>query len=28
VHTIEWGLSDDAGKASGIGSRYFTVSNQ
>jgi hypothetical protein len=27
VHTIAWGVRDDAGKAQGIGSRYFTVDN-
>jgi hypothetical protein len=27
VHTIEWGVRDDAGNAQGIGSRYFTVGN-
>jgi hypothetical protein len=27
VHTIEWGVADNAGNAEGIGSRYFTVSN-
>ena len=27
VHTIAWGVTDSAGVASGIGSRYFTVSN-
>ena len=27
VHTIAWVATDDAGKATGIGSRYFTVQN-
>jgi hypothetical protein len=27
VHTIAWGVTDDAGIAEGIGSRYFTVQN-
>jgi hypothetical protein len=27
VHTIAWGVTDDAGAAVGIGSRYFTVQN-
>jgi hypothetical protein len=27
VHTIAWGVSDNAGNAEGIGSRYFTVLN-
>jgi hypothetical protein len=27
VHTIAWGVVDNAGNAQGIGSRYFTVSN-
>ena len=27
VHTIAWGVTDDAGVAEGIGSRYFTVQN-
>jgi Peptidase family M28/Viral BACON domain len=27
VHTIVWSVDDSAGKASGIGSRYFTVVN-
>jgi hypothetical protein len=27
VHTIAWGVIDDAGVAEGIGSRYFTVQN-
>jgi hypothetical protein len=27
VHTIAWGVSDAAGNAEGIGSRYFTVLN-
>jgi hypothetical protein len=27
VHTIAWGVVDDAGNGQGIGSRYFTVSN-
>jgi hypothetical protein len=27
VHTIEWGVTDNAGNAEGIGSRYFTVLN-
>jgi Viral BACON domain len=27
VHTIAWSVVDSAGKASGIGSRYFTVAN-
>ncbi len=27
VHTIAWGVSDSAGNAEGIGSRYFTVLN-
>ena len=27
VHTIAWGVTDDAGAAEGIGSRYFTVQN-
>ena len=27
VHTIAWVVTDDHGEASGIGSRYFTVSN-
>ena len=27
VHTIAWGVIDDAGSAEGIGSRYFTVQN-
>ena len=27
VHTIAWGVVDDAGNAQGIGSRYFTVNN-
>jgi hypothetical protein len=27
VHTIAWVVSDNAGAAAGIGSRYFTVSN-
>ena len=25
VHTISWGVTDNAGNAEGIGSRYFTV---
>ena len=27
VHTIAWGVTDDAGVTEGIGSRYFTVQN-
>ncbi|MEP6593464.1 MAG: hypothetical protein ABJC51_07220, partial [Acidobacteriota bacterium] len=27
VHTIAWGVTDNAGNAEGIGSRYFTVLN-
>jgi hypothetical protein len=27
VHTIEWGVTDNAGNVEGIGSRYFTVLN-
>jgi hypothetical protein len=27
VHTISWGVTDNAGHTSGIGSRYFTVAN-
>ncbi|MCP5102907.1 MAG: hypothetical protein GY950_06000 [bacterium] len=27
VHTIQWAVTDDAGNADGIGSRYFTVRN-
>ena len=27
VHTIAWGVVDNAGHAAGIGSRYFTVAN-
>ncbi len=27
VHTIAWSVTDNAGKAQGIGSRYFTVEN-
>ena len=27
VHTISWGVTDNAGNAEGIGSRYFTVLN-
>jgi hypothetical protein len=27
VHTIAWGVTDDAGNAEGLGSRYFTVLN-
>jgi hypothetical protein len=27
VYTIAWGVSDQAGNAQGIGSRYFTVNN-
>ena len=27
VHTIAWGVIDDAGVAEGIGSRYFTIQN-
>jgi putative Ig domain-containing protein/carboxypeptidase family protein len=27
VHTIAWVVTDDAGQATGIGSRYFTVQN-
>ena len=27
VHTIAWSVRDDAGKESGIGSRYFTIFN-
>ena len=27
VHTISWLVTDNLGSASGIGSRYFTVSN-
>lgn len=27
VHTIAWGVADNAGNAEGIGSRYFTVLN-
>ena len=27
VHTISWGVTDNAGNAEGIGSRYFTVVN-
>jgi hypothetical protein len=27
VHTISWLVTDNLGTASGIGSRYFTVSN-
>jgi hypothetical protein len=27
VHTIAWGVADNAGNGQGIGSRYFTVSN-
>ena len=27
VHTIAWGVGDDAGHVSGVGSRYFTVAN-
>jgi hypothetical protein len=27
VHTIAWGVTDNNGRADGIGSRYFTVSN-
>ncbi len=27
VHTIAWSVTDNAGKAQGIGSRYFTVAN-
>jgi hypothetical protein len=25
LHTIAWGVTDSAGRADGIGSRYFTV---
>ncbi|MCP4221180.1 MAG: hypothetical protein GY765_41505 [bacterium] len=28
VHTISWGVSDDAGNSDGIGSRYFTIQNE
>ncbi len=27
LHTISWNVTDDAGNAEGIGSRYFTVAN-
>ena len=27
VHTIAWGVADNAGHVSGVGSRYFTVAN-
>jgi hypothetical protein len=27
VHTIAWGVTDNANRASGVGSRYFTVAN-
>lgn len=27
IHTIQWTVSDDAGNADGIGSRYFSVQN-
>jgi phosphodiesterase/alkaline phosphatase D-like protein len=27
VHTISWSVTDDAGNADGIGSRYFTIQN-
>ena len=27
VHTIAWVVTDDAGAAAGIGSRFFTVDN-
>lgn len=27
VHTIAWSVTDNAGKAQGIGSRYFTAEN-
>ncbi|MCP4148354.1 MAG: hypothetical protein GY757_11440 [bacterium] len=27
VHTIAWGVSDDAGNADGIGSRFFSIQN-
>jgi beta-lactamase superfamily II metal-dependent hydrolase len=27
VHTIAWGVVDNAGRSAGIGSRYFTVAN-
>ncbi|UCH95029.1 MAG: hypothetical protein JSV88_32905 [Candidatus Aminicenantes bacterium] len=27
VHTISWGVSDNAGNSDGIGSRYFTIQN-
>jgi hypothetical protein len=27
VHTIAWIIRDDAGQASGVGSRFFTVQN-
>jgi len=27
IHTIAWIIRDDAGQASGVGSRYFRVQN-
>ena len=27
VHTLAWGVVDNAGRSAGIGSRYFTVAN-
>ncbi|MCP4215499.1 MAG: hypothetical protein GY765_12670, partial [bacterium] len=28
VHTISWGVTDDAGNEAGIGSRYFSIQNE